>query len=480
MNAKLWVAASILLLASLSPSEAAEYLVKLKRGATALDLETNFRGTIEAVSEEGRLFKLATAETSAMAALRSNPAIEAIQLNHPIHLIANPSLEAAREAARALREEGFPFPGLESGPTEDNPEIKQAATQATGADPMLSQAWGLSMVGGVQAWQTTPAGRGIIVAVTDTGVDYNHVDLINNMWRNPGEIPGDGADNDNNGFVDDVVGWDFAYNDNKPYDHTLSLIEILFQGGNPGHGTHCAGVVGARRNNAKGAAGIAPEATIMALRFITEKGQGDTASAVKVVDYAVKMGARIISASWGSEGEEEGDFALREAIQRAQAAGVLFVAAAGNGRVNMAAGTSAGFDNDTDAKPVYPASYPYDNVIAVAALQQDGSLAGFSNWGSKGGVDLGAPGVKILSTVPGDRFQDTVIDLGEFMKATWDGTSMATPFVAGGAAVAWSRSPQKDWRAIKDEVLRGTVAVPALSGKLLTGGRLDMKFVSGR
>ena len=249
-------------------------------------------------------------------------------------------------------------------------------------------------------------------------------------------------------------------------------MDILFKGGNPGHGTHVSGVVGARLDNGMGTAGVAPLVHIMPLRFIKEDGQGDSAGAVGAIDYAVANGANIINASWGSEGEDAGDVILREALQRAEAKGVLFVAAAGNGRLNNATQKAEGFNNDTDAKPMYPATYPYSNIVAVAAIDSSDKIAEFSNFGKKT-VHVGAPGVKILSTVPGGKYQDTIVDLGS-MKVTWDGTSMASPFVSGTLAVIWSQNPS--WKAaqVKEYLLQHTAAVSDLTGKVVTDGRIDL------
>ncbi|NJM10085.1 MAG: S8 family serine peptidase, partial [Bdellovibrionaceae bacterium] len=155
---------------------------------------------------------------------------------------------------------------------------------------MFSKQWGMNQMGVTTAWGTTKGNPEVIVGVIDTGVDYTHEDLVDNMWRNPGEMGTDaqgrdkssnGVDDDKNGYVDDIVGWDFPANDNKPYDLTASLMDMLLSGGNPGHGTHCAGNVAARGENGKGIAGVAPNVRIMALRFITEKGQGTSADAIK-------------------------------------------------------------------------------------------------------------------------------------------------------------------------------------------------------
>jgi len=463
--------AILIAITNFSSLRAAEYLIKTKTDRIDhQNLAKEIGGNLELVSLAGRLLKWTTENEIDMAAVAIHPDIEYIQKNHPIRLFANPSIIKARKIALNRARE-FIFA---SGPAfEDNPEVKDPSFQGTGADPLLANSWGLHKISAVFAWAKTPKGKGIIVAVTDTGVDYNHQDLIHRMWRNPDEVANDGIDNDDNGFIDDLVGWDFAKNDNKPYDLSMSLFDILFKGGNPGHGTHVAGVVGASRNNRLGSAGVAPEVKIMAVRMISENGQGDTAGAIAAIDYSVKNGAHIISASWGSEGEEPGDMALREAIQRAEAKEILFIAAAGNGRMDTQSMQAKGYDNDADAKPVYPASYSYKNIIAVAALTPTDELASFSNFG-KVTVDLGAPGTKILSTVPGDRYQDTIIDLGQ-IKATWDGTSMATPFVSGAAAVIWSQDHSLDGNAVKIKVLSQVKSVPSLVSSVLTGGRLDMK-----
>ncbi len=226
-------------------------------------------------------------------------------------------------------------------------------------------------------------------------------------------------------------------------------------------------------NNGEGVAGVAPQVKIMAMRFITEKGQGTTDAAIKAIDYAVKNGANIINASWGGEKGNDGeDKALQEALARAEQKGVLFVAAAGNGRANPAAGTSAGFDNDTDPKPMVPASFTNSNIVSVAAIDSEKKLATFSNWGHKT-VALGAPGVKILSTVPGNRYQDTIIDIGT-LKATWDGTSMAAPFVAGSLAVIWSQHPGWSAAQVKAELLAHTTAIDSLKGKVASEGHVNL------
>ncbi|MCC6137508.1 MAG: S8 family serine peptidase [Bdellovibrionaceae bacterium] len=338
------------------------------------------------------------------------------------------------------------------------PNFPTTFPTGTGADPDFSKQWGMQDIGVKDGWTTTKGSQQIVVAVIDTGVDYTHNDLAANIWRNPGETGTDangkdkatnGADDDGNGYADDVVGWDFATNDNKPYDTTSGG----FFGGNPGHGTHCAGNIGALADNATGIVGVAPNVKIMALRFLTEKGQGDTAGAVQAIKYAADNGAKVLSNSWGSEGNGgEDDTPLREAIQYAMDKGVLFVAAAGN----------SSYNNEQTAKQALPASYNFDNIIAVAAIDKSNNKSSFSNFGSTT-VDIGAPGSAIYSTIPGNKYMNL------------DGTSMACPIVAGAAALYWSKNPQATWKDVKDAIMGTATPIAALKGKSVTGGKLNVK-----
>lgn len=421
-------------------------------------------GVLEKISQPGNLFKWTSDQIPKLDA-----SVVYIQPNFEITLFQNPSLIKNREALVKILEA---TPLATHRPIKDNPPIEAPPTQKSGPDPLLNNAWGIFAVSADKSWSSFSEGKGIIVAVTDTGVDYNHSDLTTNMWRNPGETPNNEKDDDQNGFIDDIVGWDFATDDNKPFDLTVSPMAILLKGGNPGHGTHVAGVIGARRYNHTGTAGVAPKVKLMALRFINEWGKGDTAHAVQAIDYAVANGARIINASWGEERKEEEDLALQEAIARAQTAEVIFVAAAGNGRANPQTMKAEGYDNDSDPKPMVPASYSFSNIVAVAALDNKDTLAPFSNWGNKS-VKLGAPGVGILSTVPGNKYQDTIIDMSG-IKVTWDGTSMAAPFVSGGLATVWSTSPESNYREVIHYLLSIVSPCEGLSGKIFSEGRLDL------
>ncbi len=403
-----------------------------------------------------------------LAILEKNSAVEYIQPNYKIKLLEDYTIQDSLRRA-ALSKMLARNPQLRELAKVDNPAIPEAGQPTTGADPLLSKQWGMLDNNVQKAWEITRGSSDMIVAVIDTGVDYTHEDLLPNLWRNTAEIPNNGIDDDGNGYIDDTIGWDFVSNDNKPFDLSVEPMEILFKGGNPGHGTHCAGNVAARGDNGKGISGVAPNVKIMSIRFISEKGQGTTADAIKSIEYAVNNGARVLSNSWGSEGEEAGspeNQALRDAVQYAQDKGTLFIAAAGNGHKGV------GYDNDTDALPSYPASYHHDTIISVAALDVNNQLGSFSNWGAKT-VDIGAPGVKVFSTVVEQGYTDTVIDKFGF-KATWDGTSMATPHVAGAAALYWSLHPNQSWQDVKAAILGSAQKIPAMQGKSVSGGKLDV------
>lgn len=430
-----------------------------------------------------------------MQALRSMSGVRLVQPNYPIRQLNNYRIEnvSEREAlAKAMMSSGFKAQDgrtveqvLAGGPSKakpDNPEIPKPSKPGAGSDSLANNQWGMIDNGVQNAWKGAK-GEGVVVAVLDSGVDYTHEDLVDNMWRNPGESGLDaqgkdkasnGIDDDLNGYIDDIVGWDFVTDDNKPYDLSVEPIDLLFGGGNPGHGTHCAGNVAARGENGKGVAGVAPLAKIMALRFLSEKGEGSTEAAVKAIQYSVKMGVRVSSNSWGSSGEDPantvGNQALRDVIEEARLAGQLFIAAAGNGDAQ-----GKGYDNDTSKAPGFPASYPHENIISVAALDKTDALGSFSNWGAKT-VDMGAPGVAIYSTMVGNAYSDKVIDLPQFgVTVTWDGTSMATPHVAGAAALYLADHPKATLAEMKAAIMKATKPVSTMSSKATTNGKLSVE-----
>lgn len=462
--------------ASAKTAKPQDVLVKLNdtKGETLSLLKSI--GQVETLTDEWVKLTVRPGANKKLNTLQDLPGVAFVQPNYAIHLLEDYSVQDPLRRAiidRFLDKQMF-------GTLPDNPPINAPATQTPGADPLFSKQWGMNDIGVMDAWTISKGSPDMVVAVIDTGVDYTHPDLAPNMWRNPGETGTDaqgrdkstnGVDDDGNGFVDDVVGWDFVSNDNKPYDLAYEGMEIL-NGGNPGHGTHCAGNVAARGGNSIGVSGVAPNVKIMGLRFITERGSGTTADAIKAVKYAVDNGAKVLSNSWGSEGEDPNEAqenkALRDIVQYAQDRGVLFIAAAGNGHKGV------GYDNDTDKLPSYPASYDHDNIVSVAALDVKNDLGSFSNWGRRT-VDIGAPGVDVFSTVIGSKGYSNVVYDKFGIRVTWDGTSMATPHVAGAAALYWSANPTKTWQEVKAAMLSSAKKIPSLSGKVVSQGKLDVK-----
>ncbi len=496
-----------------------DYLVKLAPSTSRLKSQTMLNllptGTkVENLGIEGWMHvtvPAANTKTFGINALGNMPGVVYAQPNYKIFLRESPSLVALRAEIEKARAEHrtlgkddcpIPIPGLcdpNNGgggnnppnpggdqPAQDNPAIPAQTAPGTGTDPLIDKQWGMLDIGATRSWNKS-RGSDVIVAVIDTGVDYTHEDLTDNLWRNPGETGTDakgqdksnnGVDDDANGFVDDVIGWDFVSNDNKPYDLASSQMDLIMgNGGNPGHGTHCSGNVGARGSNGKGISGVNPSAKIMGLRFLSEKGQGTTAGAIQAINYALKNGAQVMSNSWGSEGEDSGEAndnkALRDVIHAAEVKGVLFIAAAGNGRQANQMSGATGYDNDTDSKPGMPASYPDQIIISVAATDSAGNLGVFSNYGKRT-VHIGAPGVKVFSTTVGSHYSDTVIDMMG-MKATWDGTSMATPHVAGAAALYIATHPNASWQQVKNAILKSATPTPSLTGKVSSDGRLNVE-----
>lgn len=396
--------------------------------------------------------------------------IEYIQPDYPIQLLHDYRLQdplrraAIQRSSKSLREV------LNLAMPADNPPLPTNFSTGQGADPDLGRQWGMLDISAAEAWRMSAPNKKIIVAVIDTGVDYTHDDLRPNLWRNPNEIPGNNLDDDKNGYVDDIIGWDFVSDDNKPFDFAVDPLKLISTGGNPGHGTHCAGNVAARGGNGIGISGVSPHTEIMSLRFLSESGGGTTSGAIRAIRYAVDKGAHILSNSWGSEGEDpqagEENRALREVITYAESKDVIFVAAAGNGHKGK------GYDNDNDPRPGYPASYPNDNIISVTAIDVNDQLGGFANWGVRS-VDIAAPGLNVYSTTVGNKYSDKVIDLAS-ISVDWDGTSMATPHVAGALALYWSTYPQKTWREVKEALMTSARPVSQLQGKILTGGKLNV------
>jgi subtilisin family serine protease len=342
-------------------------------------------------------------------------------------------------------------------------------------DPSFDQLWGLENTGqsggsagadisAVQAWDVTTGSDQVLVGIVDTGIDYTHEDLADNIYRNPGEdawanpndpSSGNGIDDDGNGMVDDWIGWNFIDETNVAKDDNM-------------HGTHVAGTVGAIGNNGKGVVGVNWKVKLMPLKFLGYDGSGTTEDAIEAIIYATDMGAKVLNNSWGGGAYSQ---ALLDAIKYANDKGVLFVVAAGNDGTN------------NDVTPTYPANYDVENVISVAASDRadqralwgsggdGGNDCGFncssamaatpgSNYGPKT-VHLAAPGKEIYSSVPGGY-------------STLSGTSMATPHVVGAAALLLARDPSLTAVQLKQVLMNSVDVLPAFEKTVISGGRLNI------
>jgi subtilisin family serine protease len=366
-----------------------------------------------------------------------------------LHLVRLPEFKTVRQALKSYLK---------------NPDIEYAEPNyivrinAFPDDFNFNNLWGLhndGQTGGTvdadidapEAWDIFTGSSNVIVAVIDTGVDYAHEDLFDNMWTNTAEIINNGIDDDSNGYIDDDKGWDFStcaeFNpddtckvpkpeDNDPYDDHW-------------HGTHCSGIIGAVGDNGTGVVGVNWGIQIMPLKAFNSYGEGSIIDIIDAILYAVDNGADILSNSWGGGGYSS---ALEDVIVYVNDNDVLFVAAAGNDGSN------------NDVNPFYPASYDVPNVIAVAAIDHNDNKPSWSNYGAAS-VDLGAPGVSVFSTRPGDRY---------FSKS---GTSMATPYVSGVAGLIKAWNPDLTNIEIIDAILNNVDVISSLTGKVLTGGRLN-------
>jgi subtilisin family serine protease len=316
-------------------------------------------------------------------------------------------------------------------------------------DPEFGKLWGLRNQGQADAagqvgtagsdvnllplWQRGLTGsKNVVVAVIDTGIDWTHPDLVDNLYTNTSEVAGNGKDDDGNGFIDDIHGWNFNANTaNSSDDHD--------------HGTHCAGTIGAMGNNSQGVAGVNWNVTLMPVKFLSATGSGSSEGAINSINYARQMKVNIMSNSWGGGGFSQ---IMQDSITAARDQGILFVAAAGNDAA------------DNDALASYPASYPVDNVVSVAASDNQDKIANFSNYG-KSKVHVAAPGVRILSTTKGGKY------------AAFSGTSMATPHVAGIAALLMSADSTLRYSDLKERLIRTSTPVAGLKKKVIAKGRVN-------
>lgn len=315
-------------------------------------------------------------------------------------------------------------------------------------DSRFSELWGMhntGQTGGTadadidapEAWEISTGTRDVVVGVIDTGVDHTHPDLAANMWVNPGEIAGDGVDNDGNGYIDDVYGINAITNVGDPMD-------------DQGHGSHVAGTIGAAGNNGLGVVGVNHTTAIVGCKFLSAAGTGSSSDAIKCIDYMVGLknsgvNLRVMNNSWGGGGFSQ---VLADAITSSEEADILFVAAAGNDGV------------DNDANPHYPSSYEHESILAVAGTNHTDAIYSASQWGLTS-VDIAAPARNVLSTVPGGY-------------ATYSGTSMATPHVAGAAALVLSVNPDLSAIELKELLMESGDANAATEGLTVSGNRLNV------
>ena len=299
-------------------------------------------------------------------------------------------------------------------------------------DPSLGSLYGLTKMSAFDAWDITTGASSAVVAIVDTGVNYNHSDLVSNILVNTAEVPANGIDDDSNGYIDDYLGYDFYSNDGDPVDEN-------------GHGTHCAGIAAARGDNSVGVVGIAWGASVLPVRVLGPGGGGTDGDVAAGVLYAVQRGASVISLSLGGSSPST---VIDSAIDYARIQGALVVVAAGNESEN------------NDIFPSYPANSELDNVVSVAATDSNDALASFSNYGAST-VDLAAPGKQILSTYLADSY------------ATISGTSMATPYIAGVAALMKSANPALTYADLKAGLFQSVDPQASLTAKVATGGRIN-------
>ncbi len=342
---------------------------------------------------------------------------------------------------------------LESNPYVEYAEKNGIACVATD-DPYFSEQWGLANIHAEEAWAISTGNSEVVVAVLDTGLDYEHEDILGNLWENPNEIPGDGQDNDHNGFTDDVKGWNFfsGYPPGSadPMDDQTHLPDAAFNCVPTGldyHGTHTAGIIGAVGNNDKGISGVCWNVKIMPIKIGNYCGQVLDDRIINGIDYATNNGAFLTNNSYRQLNDNYSN-SVKLAIARAQEKSRLFVAAAGNENRNL------------DANPRYPACYPNENIIAVLATNDDDTKRSDSNYGQNS-VDVGAPGSEIWSLRRGNDYR---------LKS---GTSMAAPHVAGVAALALGVCPGLTYSRLKDLIVGGADYVASLNNKCVADGRLN-------
>ncbi len=397
------------------PAVPGEYVVKLKNAAVLASNPSslNSLGKVSVINAKHGLVlaqrPVIETRSNALQTLNNNPLIEYAEPNFIYHIIG--SADQLPNDPELGRLWGLINDG--QGTNGDMGDITGKADVDIDAD---------------KAWAVETGSKEVIVAVIDTGVDYENPDLAANIFVNEAELNGEpGVDDDGNGCIDDIHGCDFSANDGDPQD-------------GHGHGTHVSGTIGASANNGLGVVGVAWNVRILPVRFLGNSGGGSLADAIKAIDYATTMGAHIMNNSWGGGGYSQ---ALYESIVRARDAGILFVAAAGNNGSNL------------DQTPTYPASYEVENVMAVAAIEPTGALASFSNYG-RVGAHIAAPGANILSYTKNGL-------------ESWSGTSMAAPHVSGVAALLLSQDMEQTYDVLKNRMMASARPMATLRNKVQSG-----------
>lgn len=408
--------------ASVTPGE---LVVKLKTGKSlpSVGADTKVQNLF------GNIYVLRNKDVRKLEAeLKNHPSVEYTERNH--------------------RAEKSPLPVPVAAPVSTE-SLDKNLSAGQFNDPKVGQIWsfkdavsnGVSVEAAYKLYATT-ATEQVIVAVVDTGVDYNHEDLKDVMWVNSKEIPGNKIDDDNNGYIDDIYGINVLERDSNG-KATMNIFD------RHSHGTHVSGTIGATQNNKTGIAGIASNVRIMGIRTVPNTSDETDVDVAEAFIYAAKNGAKIINCSFGKS-TNEGKNLIPETLQYIQDNyGVLVIAAAGNS------------SEDIDKTPTYPASHKNENLLIVASTTSSGTMSGFSNYG-KINVDVAAPGSSVYSTTPNGRYQ------------SMSGTSMASPTTAGVAAEVLSHYPHLTALQLKSVLMDSVTKVDSFSGKIVTGGRVDL------
>ena len=409
------------------PSVPGEFIVKLKSGHSLKSLKgLNLAQDMNLVS--GQFAVVRSQEKSAALAVAKLQELEGVEYAEPNYLYHTINtitpVESLLNRVTVTGDEKFDLLwGLKNSGANEPDRSGTTTTPergVAGAD-----------VNAVEAWKITKGSRDVVIAVIDTGIDWRHPDLAANMWTNAGEIPGNNKDDDGNGYVDDVYGWNAALKNGSPMD------------GN-GHGTHCAGTIGAVHGNG-GVAGVMADVKMMAVKFLTDEGSGSLADAIVAIDYATKMNVDIMSNSWGGGGFSQ---ALFDSIKAASDRGIIFTAAAGNSTTN------------NDVRDNFPSNYRTANMVAVAAHAHTDQLASFSSYGKRT-VHVAAPGRNILSTTPNGQY------------AVFSGTSMATPHVSGVLGLLLAQEGRMPHAEMIERLHATSVPAPAYRRTTISGGRVD-------